>query len=95
MAGAKIILVYIENFLLGVLGLTVMDLMAITDLEFLDSLDNTIKNIFVSLGIIYYLMRLPFKYFELKAKKRANELENDIKEQELIEKKNNIKRKRK
>ena len=95
MANAKIVLAYLENFVLGIFGLTVMDIMAFMDIDFLSSIDVALKNIFVILGVIYYLLRLPFKYYELKAKKRADKLANDIKEQDLIEKKNNVKRKKK
>lgn len=77
------------------LGLTAIDFMAFVDLDFLNSIDGTMKNIFLGLGIIYYAMRLPFKYFELQSKRRADKLANEIREQDLIEKKNNVKRKKK
>ena len=95
MSSVKIVWVYVENFVLGLLGLTAVDVMAFADMDFLNSIDGTMKNIFVGLGVIYYLMRLPFKYFELQSKRRADRLANDIKEQDLIEKKNNAKRKKK
>ena len=95
MANVRVIWVYMENFVLGVFGLTAIDMMAIIDTDFLKSLDGNIKNIFLILGIVYYLLRLPFKFYELRSKKRADKLANDMKEWELKEKKSTSKRQKK
>lgn len=79
----KMIFTYLEKFTLGIWGLTVMDLLAFIDLDSITSFDAEIKSIFAFVGLIYLLMQLPFKFMELKSKKRLNDLENDLKEQEL------------
>lgn len=83
MVNYKIIWAYLEKFSLGLWGLNLMDLMAISDINFFEGLDANLKTAFGIVGFLYLLVQLPFKVLELISKRKSNELENEIKQEEL------------
>lgn len=83
MVNYKIIWAYLEKFSLGLWGLNLMDLMAISDINFFEGLDANLKTAFGIVGFLYLLVQLPFKVLELISKRKSNQLENEIKQEEL------------
>ena len=80
----KLYLSYMEKITLGVWGLTVMDLLAIIDLDFFS--DDVFRFYFSVIGFIYLLIQLPFKVIELNSKRKFNRIQNDLKSLELSDK---------
>lgn len=81
---------YLEKFSLGIWGLTIIDLIAITDLEILGDISSDFKMWFALVGFLYIVIQLPFRILSLIAKRKHERLENELKEQELKERKKRI-----
>ena len=79
----KIIWGYLEKISLGIWGVNIMDLMALTDINFFKGLDANLQTAFAIVGFLYLLVQLPFKIIELNQKRKSNQLENEIKEEDL------------
>ncbi len=72
----------------GVLGLTIIDLLAIVDFDFLSDIDDTVKTIFVVLGLVFYVLAIPHKLKMQRYKQREKQLEIQTKELDLKERYN-------
>ena len=83
MDGVKLALSMIHKFFAGILGLTIVDLAAVVDFGFLENIDDSIKTIFVVLGLIFYVLAIPHKLKMLKYKQREKQLDIQRKEMEL------------
>ena len=81
MGNLKVALSMIHKFFAGILGLTLIDLIAIIDFDFLSNIDNSIKTIFVVLGLVFYILAIPHKLKMLKYNQKEKKLE--IQKQEL------------
>lgn len=79
----KIIWGYLEKISLAIWGVNIMDLMALTDINFFEGLDANLQTAFAIVGFLYLLIQLPFKIIELNQKRKSNKLENEIKEEDL------------
>ena len=83
MVDYKIIWGYLEKLSLGLWGLNLMDLMALSDINFFEGLDANLKSAFGVVGFLYLLVQLPFKIIELNQKRKMHRLENELKEEDL------------
>lgn len=81
MVTIKVALSMIHKFFAGILGLTIIDLAAIIDFDFLSDIDDTIKTVFIVLGLIFYILAIPHKLKMQKYKQRQKKL--DVQKQEL------------
>jgi len=86
----KLIFWYLEKFSLAMWGLNLMDIMAISNIDFFKDIDDNLKTYFGIVGFVYLLIQLPFKVMELISKHKFNKLENEIKEQDLLSKKTHL-----
>ena len=66
----------IDFFFLSVWGLTLMDLIPLISINFLDDLDGIIKTLMALSGFLYFVITIPHKV-------KMNRLEKKIKEEEL------------
>ena len=87
----KLILGYLEKLSLGVWGFNLIDLMAISDINFLKNLDSNLATYLSVIGAVYLTLQIPFKILELISKKEHNRLVNELKAEDLKDKKNNKK----
>ena len=83
---------YLEKFSLGIWGLNLMDLLAISDIDFFKNIDENLKTYFGIVGFAYLLIQLPFKVLELISKRKFNKLENEMKEEDLKNKREYFKK---
>jgi hypothetical protein len=83
MDGYRIIFGYLEKLSLGIWGLNIIDLMAISEIGFLKDLDASVSTYLGFIGAVYLTVQLPFKVLELISKKKHNRLENELKEEDL------------
>lgn len=83
MDGVKLAISMIHKFFAGILGLTVVDLFAVMDFDFLSNIDDTIKTIFIVLGLIFYVLAIPHRLKMQKYKQREKQLDIQRKEMEL------------
>lgn len=90
MATIKMVWFYLEKFSLGIWGLTIIDLIAITDLEILGDLSDDFKMWFALVGFLYLVIQLPFRVLSLISKRKSEKLENSLKRQELRERKKRL-----
>ena len=91
MGTLKVLLGYLEKFSLGIWGLNLMDLLAISNIDFFKDIDASLKTYFGIVGFIYLIVQLPFKVLELISKRKFNQLENELKEQDIASKKTHLK----
>ena len=91
MDGFKIIWGYLEKFSLGVWGLNLMDLLAISEIGFLKNLDSNLSTYLGVIGAVYLTVQIPFKVLELISKREHNRLVNELKAEDLKDKKNHQK----
>ena len=92
MDGFKIIWGYLEKFSLGLWGLNLMKLVSTFEIDFLKNLDSNLSTYLGVIGAVYLTLQIPFKVLELISKKEHNRLVNELKSEELKDKKNNHKR---
>jgi membrane protein YdbS with pleckstrin-like domain len=78
----------LDRLFAGILGLTIIDFIAVFDIGFLSDIDSTIKTIFIVLGLVFYILAIPHKLKMQKYKQREKQLEIQTKELELKEKYN-------
>jgi hypothetical protein len=64
-----------------------VDYIAFFDIEFLKFFDSELTLIFQIMGFCFLLIQAPFKIIELNSKRKHNKLVNELKRQELKEKK--------
>tara|TARA_R110000772_G_C13310212_1_gene439962 strand:- start:8761 stop:9087 length:327 start_codon:yes stop_codon:yes gene_type:complete len=83
MGTIKAALSMIHKFFAGILGLTIIDLAAIIDFDFLSDIDDTIKTVFIVLGLIFYILAIPHKLKMQSYKQREKKLDIQRKEMEL------------
>jgi hypothetical protein len=83
MDGYKIIWGYLEKLSLGVWGLNIIDLLAISEIGFLEDLDGSVSTYLGVIGAIYLTVQMPFKIIELNQKRKRGRLENELKEEDL------------
>tara|TARA_R110000782_G_scaffold4238_1_gene15045 strand:- start:62 stop:376 length:315 start_codon:yes stop_codon:yes gene_type:complete len=83
MVTIKLALSMIHKLFAGVLSLTIIDLITFIDIGFLSDIDNTIKTIFVVLGLIFYILAIPHKLKMQKYRQREKQLDIQRKEMEL------------
>jgi len=95
MDGYKIIWGYLEKLSLGVWGLNIIDLLAISEIGFLEELDGSVSTYLGVIGAIYLTVQMPFKIIELNQKRKRGRLENELKEEDLKLKKKKKKGKKK
>ena len=79
----KLILGYLEKLSLGVWGFNLIDLMAISDMNFLKNLDSNLATYLSVIGAVYLTVQIPFKIIELNQKRQRGILENELKEEDL------------
>ena len=79
----KLILGYLEKLSLGVWGFNLIDLMAISDINFLKNLDSNLATYLSVIGAVYLTVQIPFKIIELNQKRQRGILENELKEEDL------------
>ena len=91
MFNIKLILSYLEKFSLAIWGLNLMDILAISNIDFFRDIDENLKTYFGVVGFVYLLIQLPFKVMELISKHKFNKLQNELKEQDLLSKKTHLK----
>jgi hypothetical protein len=91
MFNIKLILSYLEKFSLAIWGLNLMDILAISNIDFFNNIDGNLKTLFGVVGFAYLVIQLPFKVMELISKHKFNKLENEIKEQDLLSKRTHLK----
>ena len=87
MGTVRLIWGYLEKFSLAMWGLNVMDILTIADIDFFKDIDEKLKTYFGIVGFAYLLIQLPFKVMELISKRKFNQLENEMKEEDLKRKK--------
>jgi hypothetical protein len=78
---------FLGKFTLTVWGFTMVDYIAFFDIEFLKFFDSELTLIFQIMGFCFLLIQAPFKIIELNSKRKHNKLVNELKRQELKEKK--------
>lgn len=78
---------FLGKFTLTFWGFTMVDYIAFFDIEFLKFFDNELTLIFQIMGFCFLLIQAPFKIIELNSKRKHNKLVNELKRQELKEKK--------
>lgn len=83
MDGYKIIWGYLEKLSLGVWGLNIIDLLAISEIGFLKNLDSNLSTYLGVIGAVYLTVQIPFKIIELNQKRQRGRLENELKEEDL------------
>ena len=88
MSSIKLVLSMLDRLFAGILGLTIIDFIAVFDIGFLSDIDSTIKTIFIVLGLVFYILAIPHKLKMQKYKQREKQLEIQTKELELKEKYN-------
>ena len=92
MGTIKVMLGYLEKFSLAMWGLNIMDILTISDIDFFKDIDENLKTYFGVVGFVYLLIQLPFKVLELISKRKFNKLENEMKEEDLKNKKKHFKK---
>lgn len=90
MFNIRLFLSYLEKFSLAIWGLNLMDILAISNIDFFNNIDGNLKTLFGIVGFAYLLIQLPFKVMELISKHKFNKLENELKEQDLLSKKTHL-----
>ena len=88
MSSIRLVLSMLDRLFAGILGLTIIDFIAVFDIGFLSDIDSTIKTIFIVLGLVFYILAIPHKLKMQKYKQREKQLEIQTKELELKEKYN-------
>ena len=83
MVTIKLAFSMINKLFAGLLGLTVIDLLAVFDFDFLNNIDSSIKTIFVVLGLIFYILAIPHKLKMQSYRQREKQLDIQRKEMEL------------
>lgn len=83
MSNVKLVLSMIHNFFAGILGLTIIDLAAIVDFGFLENIDDSIKTVFIVLGLVFYVLAIPHRLTMQKYKRREKQLDIQQKEHDL------------
>ena len=73
----------IHKFFAGILGLTIIDLATIVNFDFLENIDDSIKTIFIVLGLLFYVLAIPHKLKMQKYRQREKQLDIQRKELEL------------
>lgn len=91
MGTMRLIWGYLEKFSLAMWGLNIMDILMIADIDFFKDIDENLKTYFGIVGFAYLLIQLPFKVMELISKRKFNQLENEMKEEDLKSKKKHFK----
>jgi len=86
----KLFFWYLEKFSLAMWGLNLMDILAISNIDFFKDIDDNLKTYFGIVGFVYLLIQLPFKVMELISKHKFNKLQNQLKEQDLLSKKTHL-----
>tara|TARA_R110000796_G_scaffold6227_1_gene22411 strand:- start:238 stop:567 length:330 start_codon:yes stop_codon:yes gene_type:complete len=92
MDGYRIIWGYLEKLSLGVWGLNIIDLLAISEIGFLKDLDSSVSAYLGVIGAVYLTVQIPFKVLELISKREHNRLVNELKQEDLKDKRNNKKK---
>jgi len=90
MFNIRLFLDYLEKFSLTIWGLNLMDILAISNIDFFNNIDGNLKTLFGIVGFVYLLIQLPFKVMELISKHKFNKLQNELKEQDLLSKKTHL-----
>ena len=88
MGSVKLALSMLNRFFAGILGLTIIDFLAVFDIGFLSNIDSTIKTIFIVCGLIFYILAIPHKLKMQKYRQREKQLEIQTKELDLKERYN-------
>jgi len=83
----KIVWDYFGKFTYAVWGFTVMNYIQLFDVEFLKVFDNELSLIFQIMGFCFLLIQAPFKIIELNSKRKHNKIVNELKKEELKQKK--------
>jgi hypothetical protein len=83
MDGYRVIWGYLEKLSLGVWGLNIIDLLAISEIGFLKNLDSNLSTYLGVIGAVYLTVQIPFKVLELISKREHNRLVNELKEEDL------------
>ena len=79
----KLIWGYLEKLSLGVWGLNLIDLLAISEIGFLKDLDGSVATYLGAIGAFYLTVQIPFKIIELNQKRERGRLEIELKEEDL------------
>ena len=87
----KLIWGYLEKLSLGVWGLNLIDLLAISEIGFLKDLDGSVSTYLGVIGAVYLTVQIPFKVLELISKREHNRLVNELKQEDLKDKRNHKK----
>lgn len=88
MGSVKLALSMLNRFFAGILGLTIIDFIAVFDIGFLSDIDSTIKTVFIVMGLVFYILAIPHKLKMQKYRQRDKQLDIQSKELELKEKYN-------
>jgi hypothetical protein len=76
-------IVYANRLVFSFWGLTIADMVHFIDLDYLSFLNTDLKQIFAFLGLIYFIIQIPFKIIELNHKRKINKVDLQIKENQL------------
>ena len=79
-------IVYANRLVFSFWGLTIADMVHFIDLDHLNLLNTDLKQVFAFLGLIYFIIQIPFKIIELNHKRKINKVDLQIKENQLTEK---------
>jgi len=79
-------IVYANRLVFSFWGLTIADMVHFIDLDYLNLLNTDLKQVFAFLGLIYFIIQIPFKIIELNHKRKINKVDLQIKENQLTEK---------
>ena len=88
MVSVRMALSMLNRFFAGILGLTIIDFIAVFDIGFLSDIDSTVKTIFIVMGLLFYVLAIPHKLKMQTYKRREKQLEIQTKELDLKERYN-------
>lgn len=85
MAKIKILIKFLDYFFGSVLGLTIIELLPMLNLNIFDTVDGALKGFLALAGLLYFLISIPHKF-------KMQKLERQMKEEELnrIKKQNSL-----
>ena len=73
----------LHSLFAGVFGLTIIDVVSLSQFDFLKGIDEDAKHIFIVVGLVYYIVALLHKLKMNKFKRREKQLEFQTKELNL------------
>lgn len=78
MTKIKAIINFLDTVFLSFWGLTIFEILSFVDLDFFNTIDNSIKTIMALLGCLYFLVSLPYKVKKLNHEKKMNDHQREM-----------------